>query len=281
MTQSQPSRLAPDLSTLNEAELKKLSVYSLPPSYHLQRDCGNGCFLDPPGFPSYFTRGVFTQHGNAPRRGVEEVISFGGALYTTRSSADWKSSDTWDGVYGRYSSRLMRLWSKLSFEHPRTQLWIAQVHQHLRHAYVDDAQLAEPLENGKPAMVFFPVPSHKLRRFVDDARFSADWRSKEQAAVEAFNVSVHDRYAKVATIDNHAAVRRIRRFYPEYAPNEAAIVAAEEAPRLGDWWQRHAERPSPSECRPPQWFGEHRTNGWCQFCGYVTAAPEAVAQALA
>jgi len=232
-----------DLSTLNGVELRKLPVYKLPPSYHLQRESGNGCFLDPPGSPSYFTRSVYTQHGNSPNRGVEEVISFDGMLYATRSTSDWKSG-VWDGM--RYAARLMSLWSKLPFEHPRTQLWIGQVHQHLRHIYVDSAQMAEPLENGKPAMIVFPVSGHKLRRFVDDERFSEDWRAKERAAVEALNASVRERYAKVAMIDNHAAVRRIRRFYPEYAPNEAAIRAAEERPAQGDWWERYAERPERS-----------------------------------
>jgi hypothetical protein len=89
------------------------------------------------------------------------------------------------------------------------------------------------------------VPDYKLRRFVDDVRFSEDWRVKERAAVRAYNASLHDRYAKVATIDNHAAVRRIRRFYPQYAPNEIAIRRAEERPQEGSWWERHAERPEP------------------------------------
>jgi hypothetical protein len=56
-----------DLTTINRSRLESLPLAVLPPTYRLQAGCGNGCYLDPPGFPSYFTRHVYTPEENAER----------------------------------------------------------------------------------------------------------------------------------------------------------------------------------------------------------------------
>jgi hypothetical protein len=250
-----------DLSTLNAAELRKLPITELPARHHLQDDPGNGCVGDPPGYPTYLTRSVYTSNGDTPRRGAEQVIPFEGKLYVTLSADDWRPGDTWDYVHSRYKAIMRRLWNRLPLDHPRVQAWVTSTHQHHQNCYVDDEGIAEK------SMIVYSVPGHKLRSFVDDERFSDAWRAKERAAIDAYNVEVRANYARVSTIDNHSAVRLIRAHYPEYSPKPLGEIEAR--PRPGDWWQRLAERPTASECRPPMWFGAHRKDGWCQFCGYM------------
>lgn len=264
-----------DLSTLNLAALCALPRYDLAAHltragvrrYHLQDEPGNGCAGDAPGFPTYFTRSVYTAAGNDPERGPTQVISHEGVHYVTQSSEDWGAGDTWETVRARHDALMARLYKPLPFEHLRVQAWVAATHQHLRHCYRDDeGVVAEPRDNGT---VIWPVPDYKLRRFTDDPRFSEEWRASEKAAIAAHNADVRARTERVATMGNHCAVRSIRRVYPEYTLDVAQLARVEGAPRPGDWWERFASRPTPAECTPPKWLGAHRSTGWCQFCGSV------------
>src|SRR4051812_49187147 len=111
-----------DFSTLNLDRLKKLPRYSLPPTYQLQQGSGNGCSGDPPGYPTYFTRSVYTRHGNHPRNGPYMVIVFEGVNY----------------VIPTQEEKLVRnLWLPLSLDHPRTRLWISGTYRHHNHCYGD------------------------------------------------------------------------------------------------------------------------------------------------
>jgi hypothetical protein len=261
-----------DHSTLNLDELRNLPTCELPDRYHLQTDPGNGCAGDPPGYPTYFTRSVYTPAGNHPTRGPEQVISHDGVLYVTGSSGDWGKGETFDTVHARSHALMRRLYVSLPFDHPRVQAWIAQTMRHQASMYIDDEGLAENPEYGRPARIVFPTPDYKLHHFHDDKRFSEEWRTAEQAAVAAYNADVQARYAKVATLTNHVGVRAIREFYPEYTPvlDEDGRPATIREERVGDWWERLAARPSVTECKPPGWMQGHRAEGWCQFCGHVT-----------
>jgi len=260
-----------DLSTLNAAVLATLPLLGeLPRGFRLQRHPGNGCAGDAPGFPTYFTRSVYSPNGNEPQRGPIMVIDAGDSTHRIIATADeWGEGETWETIGARRKALMLRLYTPLPFDHPRVQAWIAATHQHLQHCYVDEAAAAEPLECGKPATIIFPVPYYKLRTFHDDPRFSDEWRTKERAAIDQHNADKRAAYTAVATLDNHRAVRAIREIYPEYAPTAESIAALEAGPRPGDWWQRFATRPTPAECTPPGWFGEHRKTDWCQFCGSV------------
>jgi hypothetical protein len=140
--------------TINMKALKRLPLYKLPPTYQLQQDSGNACAGDPPGFPTYFTRGVYTQYGSSPRRGPRYVI----AMHIV------------DAGYGAERDALMRrLWLPLPLEHPRTQAWIADRFKHLSRCFFD------PKLSGREQwdkVVIYPVPDYKLQSFVDDPRFS-------------------------------------------------------------------------------------------------------------
>ena len=196
-----------DLSTLDVAALSKLPLLGeLPSGYHLQRDPGNGCYGDPPGYPTYFTRSVYTPNGNNPGRGPTTVIdSPDGPRVVATAETEWLKGDTWDTAHARRAALLRGLYAPLPFDHARVQAWVSAVHHHMQHCYKDDAGAAEPFEHGKPAMIIFPVPNYKLRTFHDDPRFSEEWRAKERAAVDQENADKRAAYTAVATPANHCA----------------------------------------------------------------------------
>lgn len=45
-----------DYNTIDKDKLARLPLYHKPSTYRLQSNPGNGCYLDPPGYPTYFTR---------------------------------------------------------------------------------------------------------------------------------------------------------------------------------------------------------------------------------
>lgn len=263
-----------DYSTINIEKLKRLPECKLPPTYRLQHESGNGCFGDPPGYPSYFTRSVYTQYGNSPRRGVEEVISCDGKLYTTRHSKDWNGCKDWDEVYAKYQKRLRSIWLPPPEDHPRVQAWEAAVYQHMSHCYVD----VERPEYNRPGTLVFPVPDYKLKPILkqeyvkvggeDRPHWSDEYLEAENHARRQFNADEINRAAAIAIPENHKAVIAIREFYPEHKPILAWIDGTEQPPRTGNWYETEAVRPKPEECKPRSW-GKHPINGsWCQWCGW-------------
>lgn len=234
--------------TINFKVLKRLPVYILPPTYQLQPDMGNCCAGDPPGYPTYFTRSVYTKYGNTPHRGPQYVI----AMHVV------------DAGYGDERDALMRrLWLPLPLEHPRTQAWIADKFKHLHSCYLNPALSGREQWDGK---VFYPVPKWGLESFVDDPRLSEEWRTKEKAQVELKNSEIILASCKIASIDNHAAVVSIREYYPEFKPTTDQFDGKMEA--TGNWWETMAKRPTPETC-PGQYSMAHPTNGLrCQMCGY-------------
>lgn len=245
--------------TINMEVLKRLPVYTLPPTYQLQRDMGNGCAGDPPGYPTYFTRSVYTRHGNSGAYGYSLVIERGGVCYGIKPG--WKNK-----VRAVPCEELMRrLWLPLPLGHPRTQAWIASRFKHLHSCYLN------PVLSGREQwdkIVFYPVPKWKLESFVDDPRFSDEWRTKEKAQVELKNSEIIASAANIASDYNHAAVVRIREYYPEFQPTRDQIDGKVET--VGNWWETMATQPTPETC-PGQYGTAHPVNGsWCQMCGYKT-----------
>jgi len=231
--------------TINLKALKRLPVYTLPPTYELQRDMGNCCAGDPPGYPTYFTR---------PQ-----------AMHVIETS-DLRGA-TWEAHQARRDALMRRLWLPLPLEHPRTQAWIADRFKHLHSCYLN------PALSGREQwdkMVFYPVPKWKLESFVDDLRFSEEWRTKEKAQVELKNSEIIANAANIASDYNHAAVVCIREYYPEFQPTRDQIDGKVET--VGNWWEVMAVRPTPETC-PGQHGTAHPVNGsWCQMCGYKIKA---------
>ena len=233
-----------DLSTINKKELNKLPLYKGAPTYHLQTDPGNGCFLDPPGYPTYFTQSVYTQHGNVPGRGAQMVI-LGRVVESTK---DHETGTDWAQTRDIGNERLRKLWMPLPLEHPRTKAWKIALYNHLRYCYFD----ADAPERDRT--LIFPVPDYKLRKFHDDPRFSEEWSEKERAASEQANTEIIAHASRVATPDNHQAVRKIREYYPGYQPELHLMNAPPNSE--GNWWERLAGRPTPETC-PGQYGQKH------------------------
>jgi hypothetical protein len=66
-------KLSFDYSTINKDALNRLPIVKLPPTYRLQAGMGNGCFLDPPGYPTYFTQSVYTLRFSDEWRELEKA----------------------------------------------------------------------------------------------------------------------------------------------------------------------------------------------------------------
>lgn len=254
-------------ATLNRAALHKLPAYKVPPTYRVdgERNEGSGCAGDPPGFPSYYLRSVWTQYGNHPgfRNYPQEVIK-----------SPWDGSlrvvlRTWGGPREQDRDAILRrLWAPLPLDHERTRAWIVSTYRHFRHCYQDPAH---PEKSWHDRTLIYPVPGYKLATFRDDPRFSDDWRAKEQAAIDQKNREII-RAAQAVAVDplNHQAVILIRRYYPDYEPEPELIANPPEG--SGSWWERLARRPEPEEC-PGYHDMRHPVNGaWCQVCGWK--APE-------
>jgi len=233
-----------DYSTISIEELKKLPVYELPPTYQLQKDPGNGCINDPPGYPTYFTRSVYTQYGNTPRNAkAEEVIEYEGKLYITRSSKDWRTGDTWDTVSARYQKRLRRLWKPLPLNHLRVQLWIQSIYAYFKGCWED--------------------PSVKDRTNVSNLVIPSSINKQDRL----FDLGTKAKLAEVCVPENYRPTRVVKEFYPEHEYDE--IEAHQSRTCVPHWWETEAEVPNP--CKPRS-CGPHPINGsWCQWCGWKAA----------
>lgn len=245
-----------DMSTINEGKLELLPMYFVPSSHHLQQDPGNCCFLDPPGYPSYFTKSIYNSQGNEPSIGATKVLS----RRIVESRDDWGEDLTWNEVSAKRSELLKSLWIPLSIDHPRTKEWIREAYSHLRNCYHDEGS------SRSDKTLIYPVPSYMLESFVDDRRFSDEWRIQERATIDLMNAETIANAMKVATLENHKAVRHIREFYPEYQPD---VELVNNPPKYTTtWWERYSECPTPENC-PGGMGKKHPLNGsWCQVCGW-------------
>jgi hypothetical protein len=244
-----------DTSTINEAALSRLPVFECPPSYHLQREPGNDCYGDPPGYPSYFTQSVYTQYGNSPgRRGTAETVILGRVLF--------RVGEPWDDE--KRAAKLRRLWNPLPLDHPRTTAWIQATYKYHQHCYYHPT---EPDDYGRGhKLIIWPVPYYELRSFVDDPRFSDEWREKERASIEQANKEVIEAARAVCIPENHSAAQIIQRYYPDHKPDMALIENPPDSP--GNWWECYSENFTPETC-PGQYNTKHPVNGsWCQMCGW-------------
>jgi len=246
-----------DWSTINMKQLRRLREYPIPPTYFLQEDPGNGCVGDPPGFPTYFTRSIYTKYGNSPPCHLPQMVIRTQDFRCYVVDSGWKGHSSWDEKYGKFKKLMRRLWKPLPLDHPRTRGWIVGKYKHLNHCY-----------NGYgDDTVFWPVPGWKLKHFHDDERFSDEWRTKAREVVSVANKEIVEEARRLATPENHSAVRSIRSFYPEYEP-EINLIENPPKHHGGNWWETEAKCPSPEECNPRS-MGPHPINGsWCQWCGW-------------
>jgi hypothetical protein len=100
-----------------------------------------------------------------------------------------ESHKDWDGVRDHHEheakrqARLHALWNPLLPEHPRVQLWIQHVYQHMKPCYRD----VENPQYGPPGTLIYPVPEqnawnarHRSPRH--KFRYISGWLSRPYAA---------------------------------------------------------------------------------------------------
>jgi hypothetical protein len=247
------TKLETDYSTINMEELEKLPKYNTQSNRHISKSMGSCCAHDAPGFPTYFIQHIYNGSGNDPRTGPTEVI----LGHVTRTN----TNESWDEEQKKHKELMMKLWNKLPLDHERTKAWILSTYIHFNNCYYD--------ENNE--IIIYPVPSYKLQEFRNDKRFNDEWRETEKKRIELENNYILNKTKKIATPENHMAVRTIQKFYPEYKPN---IELINNPPRrtTGNWWEIMERRPSPKECPgEPRWGGRHEhpiNRDWCQKCGW-------------
>jgi len=257
-----------DTSTIDAGKLARLPLFVCPPSYHLQRDTGNGCAGDPPGYPTYFTRSVYTGRGNTPARGATLVIL--GRVVKTAEEDDETSR-----------KRLAGLWKPLPLEHPRTRAWILSTFAHHRNCYHVPGRETLPFhDDGRlliwPGGCLGKTPFGRVRDLAFETKWKREhesfdkWREEEKDAfrleIETGNARIIRECEAVAIPENATATGIIRRYYPEFMPTPELFAAGLESP--GNWWEVMADTPAPENC-PGQYGHPHPVNGsWCQMCGW-------------
>jgi len=234
-----------DFSTINVEKLKTLPTYKESERHHLQVGSGNGCFGDPPGYPTYFTRNVYNSEGDPlPLGKPQMVITCENNHYVVDINGEWEKL-------------LPLLWKPLPLNHNRTRLWIMDTYRHHNSCYNGFGEY----------LILFPVPKWCLKSYTHDSRWNEEYAAARKKEVDAHNANVLARNAILATSENHNAVRVIRKFYPEYMPEPELIELA--PANVGMWWTTEAEQPSEADCAIVQrWGNKHPYgNSWCQFCG--------------
>jgi hypothetical protein len=257
----QTEKMKPTYETINMVALKRLPVLKLAPTYYLQKDPGNGCAGDPPGYPTYFTRSVYTQYGNSPGRGPQLVL----LGHVVTHSNDWRKSDNWETYQARKDTLMRKLWKPLPIDHPRTRAWILDTYRNHHNCYKGPEEKGPSGRDDRT--VIWPCPYYVLDSFHDDERFSDKWREEEKARIEAKNKEVIAYYQKFVSPENHQAVIIIKRYFPDYKPELDLIENPPQGIAL--WWERFERRPSPQECPGDGGIGKHPTGStWCQLCGW-------------
>lgn len=271
-----------DWSTINLEELNKLPVAVLTHGDHLQEDSGTGCAGDPPGFPTYFTRTVYSNTGDNARGEWEQVIGDRGTERTK-----WKAGETWEQRQAKQHALFLKLWKPLPIDHPRTAAWIQATFKHHNHCY-HAPEHQEVNNKWSDTMLIWPggccgeTPFGKIKDEAFEVEYTKNfdkWAEENKAAfiadIRAHNAPIVAKCKSVATPDNHDGTILVRRYYPEFQPSPELIAGDFESP--GNWWETLTTKPTPEEC-PGQYSNAHPVNGsWCQFCGWHAPATEAKA----
>lgn len=240
---------------LRKEGLAKLKV--APSTAVLGSFVGMGCYLDPPGYPSYLLRSATWY-----KRGQEQdetVLPVDGKNYII--------------PYNTREETLRSLYDPLPFEHPDVQEWVAAGHRQSKHCYWGTPELLKALGQ-KPSekLVVFPLADYKyvhvglyvsrpsiesgmhLFKLGFGAHLTKELRDKYEALhteyhtckdttkrgvlalrltamlnkleglalanVDGKKQRLEDFAASVCTVDTHVAVQRIRHIYPDYVPSE-------------------------------------------------------------
>lgn len=219
-----------DYSTINLERLRQLPR-ALVRGRLLQEisHLGNGCFLDAPGYPTYFTRSVYTSRGDTPGTGPYMVITDPDDPELHYDVDGVNLRDLWvplpypqdtphfsEWIYGSSLEKLReyRLWK-----------WIHFAYIYCQHGYADP-------KNGE------------------------QWRHADKLIFRSGPATPGD---LIFCPEHHAAVLAIQEFYPEHQPDLAWIENVPESEKQNDWWERYSDPTltvKPGEVAAYRWSSE-------------------------
>jgi hypothetical protein len=282
-----------DLGTLNKGKIQMfptslLTAGTSAQGSHVSTQKGMGCFMDPPGYPTYFLRSCYDRTGNTPDHMPQAVITEFGQTHVVIPSANvaWKGVKDWDEYRAKWDEVIRSLWVPLPYEHPRVQAWILAVYAYFRHGYVDPATGDASASN----LIFWPSKNVFLKVGNDAWQFAAkftyydfelgmdrraylvkkwkDNKARRKAAGKA-NAALLQRVKEIAADPrNYRAFQYVQQFYPEH--DEPRMDLLKNPPSwgkggTGDWWEIYEAVPNPC----PK---SHQNAEWCQLCGWVKPA---------
>lgn len=252
---------------MNQEELNKLPTYEKPHSYHISNQLGAGCFLDPPGYPTYFIQSIYTMHGNEPNYGPTAIIQGHVIEYA------WATDETWESRRSAHKKLMDKLYIKPPLNHPRTQEWIRSLYTHFHNCYVDDS-LGDNAKKHADKLIIYPVPSYELESY-NISKYRKEYkikelRNKRRDAIATKNDIIISRVKEIAIPKNHAAHRHVIEFYPNAKPRTSLIRTSTK--NSYTWYETLSRKPSPEECPGEHRWGTGHTHPvnttWCQVCGW-------------
>lgn len=238
------SNLSLDYSTIDLVRLRKLPLYRPRPGHDVSDHMGSGCFLDAPGYPSYFIQSVYNSRGDELRNGPYDVIA------DPERDGEYRVID---GLRDKDGNRCLgSLYIPVPMNSDRFVAWADACYRHLKNCYEDPEE--------KDNILIWPVPYYRLNNIALNYSLSDEERSKQKfswgyyidcikiewsfSLLPRYYTNAEDKWIQyietkrdVAVPVNHRAVRAIREIYPEYQPILEKIVdpPVEVGP---DWWER-------------------------------------------
>ena len=246
----------PDYSTLS---LEGLKPHKLNSNHRFSDGMGSGCFMDPPGLPSYFIRDVYTARGDdtgfTALQGPDGCVTM-----FVDGDDDW--SRGWNGVHAVRQAKLRKAWRPLPLDHIRVKLWIRKVYGYFKGMYLrpDGAEEVSKLL------------AHKFVPAFTEPEPSEDASPEEMGAWREAKAESDD-----WPVDRYRPVTYIQKFYPEFEHSRWWLdhPGYGLGMGVGDWWERYSRPPKPEEC-PGHLGSRHPTDRPCpcQFCGAQNRADE-------
>lgn len=241
--------------TLNADRISRLPVYKMPRTYYAGSP-GMGCFMDPPGYPTYYVQPVYNSHGNTPRNAPDAVIMGPDGEYRRLDRVYVKSDDRQAAskeTDRRWAKLIRSLWAPLPLDHARTVAWIRVGFGYFRGGWlpsVGSRNAADPEFIGRDA--------HEIRALVAGT-FWTGQSIKPPRDVRTYRPVDH-----------------VLEYYPDADPvavfNDHVDYGA--YGKAGDWWTTASERPTPETCpgmvaaHGSTWPTHAEAKGACQWCGY-------------
>lgn len=244
-----PRAWADPFEFIDLAALRKRPVFVPTPSLYVGDSWGMGCFMDPPGYPTYLLRSVYRYGNSVPwtsaayrnmKIKADAVITHNGQHYALYLHTDYdrvrdeEPNDRWKAMYALRDKRLHSLWLRPPLDHPLVQAWIEHVWRHQKNCYYDPRL---PTSADRHTVIY-PVPdwSWSLVYRASLPKMDPNWRTEyvaelhQRVAIDRFEAL--NRVRAVALPENHSAVRTIKQYYPEY-PLAAYVARIEAEKALG------------------------------------------------